>query len=80
MRLTFCSTSSDVNCCIDTLGCLVTYRSTRRPGASEPLYRQILEQVPRLISDLQVAAGDALPSVREVAAFHAIDPMTAARA
>jgi GntR family transcriptional regulator len=53
---------------------------TIQPAASEPIYRQILEQLRRLIAGGQLAAGDALPSVREVAGFHAINPMTVSRA
>lgn len=53
---------------------------TVQPAASEPIYRQIVEQLRRLIAGGQLAAGDALPSVREVAGFHAINPMTVSRA
>lgn len=53
---------------------------TVQPAAPEPIYRQILEQLRRLIAGGQLAAGDALPSVREVAGFHAINPMTVSRA
>ncbi|WP_411832828.1 GntR family transcriptional regulator [Pseudoxanthomonas mexicana] len=50
------------------------------PALPEPIYRQIVEQLRRLISAGQLRAGDALPSVREVAAAHAINPMTVSRA
>ena len=50
------------------------------PALPEPIYRQIAEQVRRLASAGQLRAGDALPSVREVAAAHAINPMTVSRA
>ena len=53
---------------------------TVQPAAPEPIYRQIVEQLRRLIAGGQLAAGDALPSVREVAGFHAINPMTVSRA
>jgi GntR family transcriptional regulator len=53
---------------------------TVQPAAPEPFYRQIVEQLRRLIAGGQLAAGDALPSVREVAGFHAINPMTVSRA
>ncbi|MHB1273394.1 MAG: GntR family transcriptional regulator [Rhodanobacter sp.] len=53
---------------------------TVQPAASEPIYRQIVEQLRRLIAGGQLGAGDALPSVREVAGFHAINPMTVSRA
>lgn len=51
-----------------------------QPASPEPIYRQIVEQLRRLIAGGQLAAGDALPSVREVAGFHAINPMTVSRA
>jgi len=53
---------------------------TIQPGSAEPIYRQIVEQLRRLIAGGQLAAGELLPSVREVAAFHAINPMTVSRA
>ncbi|MCP1372822.1 GntR family transcriptional regulator [Dyella lutea] len=53
---------------------------TIQPASPEPIYRQIVEQLRRLIAGGQLAAGDLLPSVREVAAFHAINPMTVSRA
>ena len=51
-----------------------------QPSASEPIFRQISEQIRRLVSAGQLQAGQALPSVREVAATHAINPMTVSRA
>ncbi|HEU4991248.1 MAG TPA: GntR family transcriptional regulator [Luteimonas sp.] len=51
-----------------------------QPSAPEPIYRQIAEQVRRLVAGGQLAAGDVLPSVREVASTHAINPMTVSRA
>ncbi|MHB1058527.1 MAG: GntR family transcriptional regulator [Rhodanobacter sp.] len=51
-----------------------------QPAASEPIYRQIVEQLRRLIAGGQLAPGEALPSVRDVAGFHAINPMTVSRA
>jgi GntR family transcriptional regulator len=53
---------------------------TVQPATPEPIYRQIVEQLRRLIAGGQLVAGDALPSVREVAGFHAINPMTVSRA
>ena len=50
------------------------------PSAPEPIYRQIAEQLRRLVSAGQLRPGDGLPSVREVAAAHAINPMTVSRA
>lgn len=51
-----------------------------QPGAAEPIYRQIMEQVRRLVAGGQLHAGQELPSVREVAAVHAINPMTVSKA
>lgn len=51
-----------------------------QPTSAEPIYRQIVEQLRRLIAGGQLAAGELLPSVREVAGFHAINPMTVSRA
>lgn len=51
-----------------------------QPSAAEPIYRQIAEQLRRMISAGQLRPGDTLPSVREVAAAHAINPMTVSRA
>lgn len=53
---------------------------TVQPASSEPIYRQIVEQLRRLIAGGQLSAGELLPSVREVAGFHAINPMTVSRA
>ncbi len=50
------------------------------PALPDPIYRQIVEQLRRLVSAGQLRPGDGLPSVREVAAAHAINPMTVSRA
>ncbi len=51
-----------------------------QPGAAEPIYRQIAQQLRRLIASGRLACGDELPSVRDVAGRHAINPMTVSRA
>jgi GntR family transcriptional regulator len=51
-----------------------------RPSAPEPIYRQIMDQLRRLIASNQLKAGELLPSVREVAGHHVINPMTVSRA
>jgi GntR family transcriptional regulator len=51
-----------------------------RPGAPDPIYRQIVDQLRRLIAGKQLPTGERLPSVREVAERHAINPMTVSRA
>ena len=50
------------------------------PAASEPIYRQIIGQVVRLVAAGQCPPGTRLPSVRDVAAAHAINPMTVSKA
>lgn len=49
-------------------------------GSSEPIYRQLVEQVRRFVLGGQLAAGDELPSVREVASMLAVNPMTVSKA
>lgn len=51
-----------------------------QPSAAEPIYRQIVGQLSRMIASGQLAAGEILPSVRDIAGFHAINPMTVSRA
>jgi GntR family transcriptional regulator len=51
-----------------------------QPNAPDPIYRQIVGQVRRMIASGQLPPGAALPSVRDVAGFHAINPMTVSRA
>ena len=50
------------------------------PTSPTPIYRQIVEQVHRLVASGQLAAGADLPSVRAVALTHAINPMTVSKA
>jgi GntR family transcriptional regulator len=50
------------------------------PNSGIPIYRQILDQVRRKIASGQLGPGDALPSVREVALEHAVNPMTISKA
>lgn len=49
-------------------------------GSSEPIYRQMIEQLRRQILGGQVKAGDAMPSVREVATALGVNPMTVSKA
>jgi len=51
-----------------------------QPSASEPIYRQIVGQLGRMIASGQLEPGEILPSVRDIAGFHAINPMTVSRA
>lgn len=50
------------------------------PQSVVPIYRQIQEQVRRMVASGRLAAGEPLPSVREVAAQHAINPITILKA
>lgn len=49
-------------------------------GASDPIYRQLVDQVRRLVAGGQLAPGDGLPSVREVAQQLTVNPMTVSKA
>jgi GntR family transcriptional regulator len=51
-----------------------------QPSSPEPIYRQIAQQLRRLIASGRLSAGDDIPSVRDVAGRHAINPMTVSRA
>ncbi len=50
------------------------------PGSLEPIYRQVIEQVRRLVAAGVLAPGDSLPSVRETAQALAVNPMTISKA
>lgn len=50
------------------------------PGSTAPIYRQLVDQVRRLVAGSQLAPGDALPSVRDVALQLAVNPMTVSKA
>ena len=50
------------------------------PGSGVPIYRQLVEQVKRLVAGGQLRPGDSLPSVRELAGTHAVNPMTVSKA
>lgn len=50
------------------------------PQSGIPIYRQLMEQARRMISSGQLRPGDALPSVRELATTHAVNPMTISKA
>ncbi len=51
-----------------------------QPRSPTPIYRQVIDQVRRLVAGGQLRAGDELPSVRGVAERHAINPMTVSKA
>ena len=50
------------------------------PQSGVPIYRQILEQVRRMVASGQLPPGTPLPSVRDLALRHTINPMTISRA
>jgi len=49
-------------------------------GSTEPIYRQLIEQVRRRIASGQLTAGQEIPSVRELAQVLAVHPMTISKA
>lgn len=50
------------------------------PGSSEPIYKQLMEQIRRMSAAGQLADGDLLPSVRDVALALTLNPMTVSKA
>jgi GntR family transcriptional regulator len=49
-------------------------------GAHEPIYRQLVDQVRRLVASGELQAGDEIPSVRDIAHELRINPMTVSKA
>jgi len=49
------------------------------PHSGIPLYRQLQEQIRRLAASGQLEPGTPLPSIRELAVRHAINPMTVSK-
>lgn len=50
------------------------------PALGIPIYRQLVEQVRRMVASGQLAAGTPLPSVRDLAQEHTVHPMTISKA
>jgi GntR family transcriptional regulator len=50
------------------------------PQSGTPIYRQLIEQITRLIAGGHLTAGTELPSVRELAELHTVNPMTISKA
>ncbi len=50
------------------------------PSSGVPIYRQLIDQVHALIAGGKLCEGDLLPSVRQVAAAAAVNPMTVSKA
>ena len=49
-------------------------------GSTEPIYRQLVDQVRRFVASGALSAGQEMPSVRELAAALAVHPMTVSKA
>jgi GntR family transcriptional regulator len=58
----------------------VTLRFSVHTSSGLPIYRQIMDQVRALIAGGHLAAGDLLPSVRELAAALEVNMMTISKA
>lgn len=50
------------------------------PGSAQSIYRQITDQIRRLVASEKIAVGDAIPSVRQLAKDLVINPNTVAKA
>ncbi|GGZ13930.1 MULTISPECIES: GntR family transcriptional regulator [Shewanella] len=50
------------------------------PSSGDPIYRQLSEQIIHLIVGGQLPAHTVLPSVRQIASYLAVNPMTVSRA
>jgi GntR family transcriptional regulator len=50
-----------------------------KPHSGVPIYRQLVEQIKRMVASGQLPPGAALPSIRELAIKHAINPMTVSK-
>ncbi|HEY1090574.1 MAG TPA: GntR family transcriptional regulator [Burkholderiaceae bacterium] len=50
------------------------------PGSADPIYRQLMDQLRRRVASGALAAGDEIPSVRELALALAVNPMTISKA
>jgi GntR family transcriptional regulator len=50
------------------------------PNSGEPIFRQLMDQVKRFVACGQLASGDTLPSVRQMARTLSVNPMTVSKA
>lgn len=50
------------------------------PNSGEPIFRQLIDQVKRFVACGQLATGDRLPSVRQLARRLSVNPMTVSKA
>jgi len=53
---------------------------TLEPASGVPIYRQLIDQVRRLVASGHLAPDAGLPSVREVAAEYTVNPTTISKA
>ena len=51
-----------------------------QPGLGTPIYRQVIEQVERLIASGALRPGDTLPSIRDMARAFEVNQMTISKA
>jgi GntR family transcriptional regulator len=51
-----------------------------KPHSGVPIYRQLTEQIRRMVASGRLTAGAELPSIRDLALQHAINPMTVSKA
>jgi GntR family transcriptional regulator len=51
-----------------------------KPHSGVPIYRQLTEQIRRMVASGRLAVGAELPSIRDLALRHAINPMTVSKA
>lgn len=51
-----------------------------QPSSGVPIYRQLIEQVRRMVASGQLTPGTGFPSVREVAAEYTVNPTTISKA
>ena len=49
------------------------------PHSGVAIYRQLLEQIRRMVASGQLVPGTELPSIRDLALKHAINPMTVSK-
>ncbi|MEX2130414.1 MAG: GntR family transcriptional regulator [Pseudohongiellaceae bacterium] len=50
------------------------------PSAGTPIYRQLMDQITRLVASRSLKAGEELPSVRSLAEQLEVNPMTVSKA
>ena len=50
-----------------------------KPHSGVPIYRQLCDQIRRMAASGQLPPGTKLPSIRDLALLHAINPMTVSK-